>query len=307
MTFVSAAGLAPSGQPVRARLIVNPTAGPSLWPGAQPAAEHLLAAGWLVEVVQTEYTGHATALAEAAVRDGYHIVVGCGGDGTLNEILQALVGHPTALGIIPMGTANVLARELGIPFDPLGAAMALLNGRVAVVDVGRAGQRAFLMMAGIGLDADVVHELQTSQPRPPRWLKAPLLFLGTFRRFFTYPGQSMRLTLDGRTESGRVVMAVIGNIRGYAGIFQIAHEADWSDGTLDLVVFYHTGLWVKIGNFISMLFRRHKNRQGVSYRRAQRVEIWTPNPTPVQADGELVGATPMTFSVEPLALRIVRP
>lgn len=296
-----------ANEPVRAMLIVNPQAGLGLWPGAQPAAERLMAAGWMVDICRTEYAGHAVELARQSVEQGYDVAIGCGGDGTLNELVQALVGSQTALGIIPLGTANVLAREMGVPLDPIGAAEALVGGRVHVVDVGRADQRAFLMMAGIGLDADVVREVQHAEPRPPRWLKAPLLLVGTVRRFFTYPGMPMRLTIDGQSERGRVIMVVVGNSRSYAGVFQITHEADWRDGVLDIVVFHQASLTGKIGNFVSMLFRRHKERRGVSYQRGRRVHIWTAQPLPVQADGDIVGETPMTFTIEPQALRIVLP
>jgi diacylglycerol kinase (ATP) len=300
-------GLTLPGEPVRALLIVNPQAGPGLWAGAQPAAQRLQAAGWHVDTVETDHKGHAVELARLAVARGYHLVIGCGGDGTLNEVVQGLVGSATALGIIPMGTANVLARDVGIPLDPVRAAEALLTGRVRVVDVGRAGDRAFIMMAGIGLDADVVQEVEQTSGRPLRWLKAPRLFWGTVRRFFTYQGTRMRLALDDQRERGRVMMVVVGNIRSYAGLFQITHEADWDDGLLDVVVFYSGGFWVKIGNLISVLRRRHRYRQGIAYHRVRQVRVWAARPVPVQADGDLVGATPMTFTIEPRALRVVLP
>jgi diacylglycerol kinase family enzyme len=103
------------------------------------------------------------------------------------------------------------------------------------------------------------------------------------------------------------MMVVVGNIRSYAGVFQITHEAAWDDGCLDVVVFASVGLLAKIGNFFSLLLRRHKRRPGVAYFQARRVHIWTPSPVPVQADGDLVGETPMTFRNQPRALRVVLP
>ncbi len=299
--------LAPPGQVVRALLIVNPQAGPGLWSGASRAAERLQAAGWQVDVVQTEHRGHAEVLARRAVADSYHIAVGCGGDGTLNEIVQGLVGSSTALGVIPMGTANVLAREMGIPLDPVRAAEALLSGRPRAVDVGRAGDRYFLMMAGIGLDAHVVREVEAGHRRRPRLLKAPLLAWATVRRLFTDRGTRMYFTLDGRTLHGQVLMVVVGNIRGYAGIFQIAHAANWDDGILDVVVIFGGGLLVKAASFVSIVLRRHTDRRRVAYFRVREARIWTPQPVPVQADGDLAGATPMTFTVERRGLRVILP
>jgi YegS/Rv2252/BmrU family lipid kinase len=292
---------------VRALFIVNPLAGLGLWPGAQPAADRLLAAGWSVDLVQTDHAGHATELARQAVARGYHLAIGCGGDGTLNEIVQGLAGSQTALGIIPMGTANVLAREMGLPLDPVKAAEVLLAGHVRVVDVGWAADRAFVMMAGIGFDATVVREVQEAPHRPHRWLKAPLLVIGTVRRLFTYEGTYMHLTLDGTTERGRVMMVVVGNIRSYGGVLQITHEAYWDDGLLDVVVFYSGSLLVRLGNMVSVMLRRHKKRQGVAYHRVRTVRIWTPHPCPVQVDGDIVGETPMSFTIAPRALRVVLP
>lgn len=303
----AAAGLAPAGQAVQALMIVNAQAGPGLWPGAQPAAERLIAAGWQVDLVQTDYAGHATELARTAVRRGYHLVVGCGGDGTLSEIVQALAGSTIALGIIPTGTANVLAREVGIPLDPARAAEVLLTGQVRSIDIGRADERAFVLMAGIGLDADVIREVQ-GVPRPPhRLLKAPLLFLGAVRRFFSHPGVLMHITMDGLEARGRMMMVVVSNVRGYGGLLQIANEASLEDALLDVVLFHHVPLPARIANFISLLLHRHKQQPGVTYHRAERVHIWTPQPVAVQADGDLIGTTPMTFWSEPRALRVVLP
>jgi diacylglycerol kinase family enzyme len=163
------------------------------------------------------------------------------------------------------------------------------------------------MMAGVGFDAEVVREVQAAPRRPPRWLKAPLLLAGTVRRFFTYEGIPMQLTLDGQEERGRVMMVLVGNIRGYAGVLQIAHEAAWDDGLLDVVVFPSVGLLGRLGNVVSVLTRRHKQRPGIIYRQARRIHVTTAAPLPVQADGDLVGETPMSFTIEPQALRIVRP
>lgn len=303
----SAAGLVPPGETVRARLIVNAQAGLGLWPGAMPAAERLVAAGWRLDIIQTERERHATDLAREAVAQGYHIVVGCGGDGTLNEIVQAIAGTQVALGIIPTGTINVLAREFGIPLDPARAAQVLLTGRVQPMDVGRAGDRAFIMMAGVGLDADVVRDVQQAPRRPHRLLKGPLLFIGAVRGFVSHPGVPMTITLDGLVVRGRMMMVLISNIRLYGGVLQIANEAVVDDAILDVVAFHAVPLPARIAYFISVLLGRHKQQPGVSYHRARRVHIRTPRPVPIQADGDIIGATPMTFTSDPVALRVVLP
>jgi YegS/Rv2252/BmrU family lipid kinase len=297
----------PHGAPVQALVIVNPQAGPGVGASAAPALDRLRRAGWQVDVCETTRRGHAAELARAAVTQGYHVVIGCGGDGTLNEVVQGLVGSEVALGIIPLGTANVLARELHIPLDPPGAANVLIAGRTRRIDVGLAGDRAFLMMAGIGLDAHVVEEVEAGPRRVPRLLKAPVLFLTTLRRVLTYPGTPMELTVNGQTVRGRVLMVVAGNIRSYAGVFQIAHAAVWDDGVLDLVVIFAGGLLVKLNSFLMILRRRSTDRRRIAYFRTREAHIVAAQPVPVQADGDLVGVTPMTISIRPVALRVVVP
>lgn len=298
---------APGDTAVRVLLIVNPMAGPGLWAGAHPAAERLRAGGWHVQVAATNHRGHAEELARGAVVDGYDVVIGCGGDGTLNEIVQALVHSQTALGIIPMGTANVLARDMGIPLDPVRAAEVLLAGRSRVVDVGRAGERAFIMMAGVGFDARVIREVEAARGRHPRLLKAPHLTWTAVRRFFTDQGTPMYLSLDGRAVRGRVLMLVAGNIRSYGGVFQIAHAADWDDGILDVVVIYSGRLVTRVASLVDVILRRYTDRRRVAYFRVREARIWTAQPVPVQADGEVVGITPICLTLEPRALRVLLP
>ena len=288
-------------------MVVNPLAGPGLWGGASPAATVLTRAGWQVDIQETRRRGHGTELARQAVADGYDIVLACGGDGTTNEVAQALAGTPVALGILPMGTANVLARELGLPLDPVRAASLLPGGETHAMDLGRVNARLFIMMAGIGLDAEVVREVEEAARRPPRLLKAPLLAWAATRRFVTERGMVVILTADGRTVRRRVLMVVVSNIRAYAGVFQIADVADWSDGLLDVVIFGSGGLLAKLGDFASLALRRHRWRSSVSYLRARSVTIWTGEPSPIQADGDIVGWTPATFSVVPQALRVLLP
>jgi YegS/Rv2252/BmrU family lipid kinase len=302
-----AAGLVGAGVRPRAMVIVNARAGLGLWPGAMPAADRLAAAGWQLDVVQTETEGHATELAAMAVARGYTAVVGCGGDGTLSEIVQALAGTPVALGIIPTGTANVLAREFGVPLDPARAAEVLLSGAVQLVDVGRVDGRAFVMMASVGLDADVVQEVQHTPRRRPRLLKVPLMVVAFVRGLFVHPGVMMTITLDDAVIHDRMIMAVVSNIRGYGGVVEIAHEAEVDDAILDVVLFHDVPVPARIANLVSVVRRRHQRQPGVTYHRARCIRIETARPVPVQADGDIVGLTPMTFISDPRALRLVLP
>ncbi len=158
---------------MKALLVVNPKArGLPRQERLRAAAAWLEEAGWRVRLQPTEGPGHAMLLAQAAAQEGYDLVVACGGDGTINEVVNGLAGSPTALGVIPGGTANVWAKEVGIPRDPLKAIAIAAQGESRRIDLGRAmgratgpgglgmkGDRHFLLMAGLGFDGHVIHRL----------------------------------------------------------------------------------------------------------------------------------------------------
>ncbi|HEV8194972.1 MAG TPA: diacylglycerol kinase family protein, partial [Ktedonobacterales bacterium] len=151
----------------RARLIANPASGTLRHSGAmrelEEVATYLSEHGLPTELCLTERRGHAVELAREAVQAGMDMVIAAGGDGTVNDIIQALAGHDTALGVLPLGTVNVWAREVGISLYTRDACDVLLNGVRRRVDLGRAGSRYFLLMAGIGFDAEVAQQAEHSR------------------------------------------------------------------------------------------------------------------------------------------------
>ena len=158
---------------MRALLVVNPQA-TSTTPRGRDVLAHALASAVKLDMVQTQYRGHAADLAARAAEDGYDLVVAHGGDGTVNEIVNGLLArgiHPgvPALGVVPGGSANVFARALGIDRDPVEATYQLLNamnhGRSRLVGLGRADDRWFTFNAGLGWDADVVHRVEQHRSR----------------------------------------------------------------------------------------------------------------------------------------------
>lgn len=147
----------------RARIIANPTSGSvteAVLRDLRETAKWLTAQGLPAELRLTARPGHATDLAREATEAGLEMVVAAGGDGTVNDVIQALAGHTTALGVLPVGTVNVWAREMGIGLTLAEARETLLRGSLRQVDLGRAGKRYFLMMAGIGFDAEVARRVE---------------------------------------------------------------------------------------------------------------------------------------------------
>jgi len=294
----------------RARIIANPASG-----GAQSDAalrELGETARWLTdhglpaELRLTRRAGHAAELAHEAAAAGYDMVIAAGGDGTVNDVVQALAGYRTALGVLPLGTVNVWAREMGIGLNTIDARETLLHGERRRVDLGRAGQRFFLMMAGVGFDAEVARRVEHG--RLKRFgLKLLEYFATVVLLSVTRPSDTVRITMGGRRRRQQALMVIIGNTRLYGGAMTFARRAVADDGLLDVVVIGSGGLLHRANVLTRAFLRLPPVGPRVRYERTQSVRLESRQPTPVQVDGEVIGYLPMTFSVAPQALSVIVP
>ncbi len=288
---------------MRVVLLVNPEA------GMRPAAigaleEHLRARGVSLERAVTARRGDGTTIARQAALAGADVLLACGGDGTLNEAVNGLAGTETALATFPAGTMNVWAREVGIPTDPVRAAALLWDGDRRWIDLGRAGDRYFLLMAGVGFDADVA--AQVTRPEKRRW--GPLAYVG--RGVVTavrWPRQRMWLNLDGRALRRRLLFVVVGNTRLYGGVVNITDRAVADDGLLDVCLFGGQGLAEKLFHALRVVTRRHTRHRTVEYYRVRQLTLVTRPRVAVQVDGDTIGQTPMTFQAAVRALKVIVP
>ncbi len=290
---------------MRAKLILNPAAGAAHNQGAvADALAVFAAAGWHVDTAATTGTGDATRRAAEAVAEARDLVIAAGGDGTVNEALQPLVGSATALAVLPIGTANLLARDMHLPLKPVEAAQALVEGSARRVDVGLAGgERYFLLFAGIGFDAAVIHAVDADLKRR----LGPLSFVAAASTVAPgYQGARATIIMDGQRRRRHILMAVLANTRLFA-LVPLAPEAAATDGKLDVWIFHGSGLWTKLAHLAAFLTRRHAGAPNVDQARARRVVIRTRRPLPVELDGEPWGHTPMTFQVVPSAVQIWTP
>lgn len=296
----------PGGQSrLRARIVLNPQAGNAEDIGGVEGALRLWRGrGWEVELIPTAYAGHAIELARDAAQQGYDLVVAAGGDGTVNEVVNGIARTRTALGVLPVGTGNVWVRELKLPLRPLDAAANLADGHVINLDLGMANERYFLLMAGVGFDAAVTSAVRPAAKRRLGLFAYLVQALMTAR---TTRGTRVRITLDGRSVKGRVLMVVIGNSRLYGGFLQITHHANLTDGLLDVAVIKGEDVRVAPLHILSILLRRYNLNPDMDYYRAREVEITSTTPLEVQVDGDPLGVTPMTFRVAPGALRALVP
>jgi diacylglycerol kinase (ATP) len=265
-------------------------------------AKMLRSEGLSVEALNTEHPNHATELATLA---GDRLVVAAGGDGTVNEVLNGLSPGAT-LGILPLGTANVLARELGIPLDAEGACRRILEGEVSQVDYGvatdgRGVERRFACMAGIGFDAKVV---STVTPRLKRILRGLAFAVTAFRVLFGNKFPNVEIASGDEVHVAR--FAIVANGHYYGGDYRVTGPGLLTSGELETVLVERVSILLRPDVFAWIIARRPLNRAMQSFTSTE-VSASAPGAeVPVQLDGELWGELPMSFRIEPAALKVVR-
>ncbi|MEE8391724.1 MAG: diacylglycerol kinase family protein, partial [Anaerolineae bacterium] len=282
---------------VKAHLIYNPTAGPrDVRRALKRVCSHLKRCGWSVELRMTEKAGDAITLARAAAQAGCDVAIAAGGDGTISEVVNGLVGTQTALGVLPVGTANMLAKQLGISLHTLTNPLRLqetvagwVEGTIRPVDVGQivgqASERYFLCWAGVGLDAQVTIRME-SRPRHVRTRRLRMIpyAIATIMVARDFQGVRTRVSLDGSVVRGRTLLIVVSNIQQYGGVFNIAREARIDDGLLDVFIFKGLGFFHTMRHLLKIITQRHLQDPQVVYRRARCIEVQTEWAVPVQVD-----------------------
>ena len=249
----------------------------------------------------TEGPGHALELARAAVAARAVLVCAWGGDGTINEVASALAGTGTALGIVPAGSGNGLARELAIPWDPAAALGVALGRRERVIDVGDVDGRLFVNLAGIGLDAHVAAQFNR---RGGRRGLLPYVALGA-REILRYRAREYTLRAGAEVWRERALVIICANARQYGGGAVVAPTAEPDDGQLEVVTVAERSPLVALRDALH-LFRHTLDRApGVSTRRAPTVEITGSEPILFHVDGEAVtGGATVTVRIRPASLRV---
>ena len=252
----------------------------------------------------TNHEEEARELALRFAREGEPVVIAAGGDGTLNAVVRGLAGSRTALGILPAGTMNVFARELGIPFHQLGKCFEVIErGFTREVDLFEANGTPFVQMAGIGFDAMVIEETTwEAQKRlgPLAYLLAAVRVLGE------KPPRMEVVCQDGRRESG--VAVLVGNGALYGGQFRLFRNADNRDSKLDIVVFKEAGYRLVLDSLRGLAFGAADLEGSTAYLQSGSFEVLIEGEAPLEVDGELVGrAARVRFAESPSRLRVLAP
>ncbi len=287
-----------------ALLIYNPHSGRprDRHRAASQMVDALRRRGLRVEARATAAPGDATRLSRDALGAGVETVIVHGGDGTVNEALQPLVGGTTSLAVWPGGTANLVAKELGLPGDVDRAADMIAAGQTRRVSVGRAGQRYFLVMAGVGMDAALVRAVN---PRLKRLAGQGAFWFASLQQLVRWQPQRFVVEVDG--ERHGATFGVLANAASYGGGFRIAPRASLDSECLDLCLFEWTERRPFVRHLRAAMRGTHLGLPGVTYLQARRASVSGTAPVWVQVDGELLGELPMTFECVPAALPVIVP
>ncbi len=297
-------------------MVYNPTAG--RYPSrllAGRAADVLRRHNWQVSLSQTVSGSHITRLASQAAERGVDVFFVVGGDGSVNLALPGLVGTETALGVLPAGTSNVWAQEQGLPgltwtrwLALEESARRLARGRVQRVDVGMCRQRPFLLWSGVGLDGFIVHHIEPRKPWEKhfsvlQYAAAAAVHLPEWR------GIHLQGEVDGEPIDGQFIMAVVSNIRLYAGgLAELSPQACLDDGMMDLWLFAGETPLDAARHALDLWAGRHRRSDKAIRKGCRRLRLRSEACMYLQLDGEPVHVErELSLEVRPRLLRVLVP
>lgn len=293
---------------MRTCLIVNPVAGQKVGlttnaPGLDEARAVLERHQIEADIFCTERAGHGTDLARQAVQDGYERIIAAGGDGTVAEVAEGLVGTSAVLGVLPLGSIMNVARMLAIPRDLDAAAETIKAGHVAKIDVGRARSRVkssfFLEAAGVGIDAGLFAYFNQLDHGNWRSLKPLLVFMWRYRP------RRLTVRLDGKPRRYRAMMVTVANGPYLGAALNLAPDARLDDNRLDVQIFTGFGKLELLRHLVAIAGGRRVYNPKVQSFRAKRVEITARLPLMVHTDSQPVGTTPVRFDLIPSSLNVI--
>jgi diacylglycerol kinase family enzyme len=233
---------------------------------------------------------------------GFDAIVAAGGDGTISAVVNGLGGRAVPFGVLPLGSANVLAREIRLPRAPEALASLITTGPVSPIWPGRVGNRAFVMMASAGFDSEIVAALS---PELKRRVGRLAFAWGFLVRLWHCPACELTVRADGVEYRAAAVVAAKG--RHYAGPFVVAPGADLAEPVLELVLLDRRGRWAMLRYATALFLGRVPRLGDIAIVRARQASVAGNRALPVQADGEIVGELPITLAVADRPLLLIRP
>jgi diacylglycerol kinase (ATP) len=282
-------------------VILNPTAGSPEHVRSWQERIESLSGGCPVRI--TAHSGEAETLTRLAVEQGFTRIVAAGGDGTVSQVANGLIGSNATLGVLPMGSVNVFAMELGLPLHNLQRCWDIIeDANVRLVDLPSANGKYFVQLAGVGLDAQVVKETSLAFKRS----FGPLSYLISAAQIAAR--QPPKLFIESEhtsVEEGSFVL--IGNGRLYGGPFPFFKHAIIDDGLFDVVVFTRLGYLEIVKYLQDVVFSSDIKAPEIEYFQTRQLRITSEQDVPLELDGELAGNCPVDFRIRKKALRVLAP
>ena len=288
-------------------LIGNPAARGASLKKFKSATAFLQEKGFGTKILLTEKSNDATRLAEEAAREKPYAIIAAGGDGTINEVINGIVKSDIPLAILPLGTTNVLAKELGIPENINGAMETAVSRKPRTVSLGRielnpgtdsAYSRYFCLMAGIGFDGKTVHDISVAVKKKSG--KAAYIFSG-IKNLLHYTPNQLFYNIDGKEYAG--FSSITGKASKYGGNFKITPDANLSTPTLYTCIFQGNKRSDLLRYVLKFMTGRLLEERDIIYLQSASVEIL--GTAHIQIDGDYLGVTPAKITVEKDALQII--
>jgi YegS/Rv2252/BmrU family lipid kinase len=291
---------------LKTQVLLNPTAGNYKCKRLLPTLKAKLSEKGIAHHISfSQYSGHIKELAAKAKKQDCKKIIVCGGDGTVHEAINALVGSDVELGILPLGTGNDFARSLGINEDLDFACSVLQHGKVKHVDVVMVnGNKYYVSVGGIGFDSEVASWANRYKKFA---LGVNIYTIAILAKLFTYKFKKVEIIYDTETYKGEILMAAFGNTKCYGGGINITPNALMDDGWLDICIVNKINKVKLLLLFPSAFKGNHIKFTEVNLYRAKTISINSEVPLQLLGDGELICQTPVLLEVVPKALKVIAP
>ncbi len=290
-----------------AAIILNPAAGRANGMAvAKELCAHLDSFQVNYTLFQTDRPDHAREIAAFSL-EGFDVVAGIGGDGTINEIINGLADSRSEIPLLPVaaGTANVVSKELGLPTDFRKLALLIKDSPVKKIDLGIVGNRRFVMCAGVGFDANIVREV--SKKRGAAGITMLSYVVPFLKELFTYSFPRLEVVVDGQTVCDDATFVVVGNMRQYGGPFGFFNDAEVDDGLFEVCCFRGRS-WLsllKLG--VVTFFKTLADSDSHPILKGSAITVHSKSAIATQLDGDCGGETPAAFKVLPKAVSFCIP
>ncbi|SET71951.1 lipid kinase, YegS/Rv2252/BmrU family [Natronincola peptidivorans] len=283
--------------------IINPIAGKNKGAKILPIIKEVLDKRKVAyELIETTKAGEAEKIAKEAVSKKHAVIVAVGGDGTIHEVLNGMIGSNKALGIIPAGTGNDLSRTLKLPENPESALELILEGKTKKIDLGKIGEKHFINFASVGLDAVIASEANNIK----RWIAGKGAYiLAALKGISTFKSRKVQFVIDDKIMLEEVMMITVCNGVFYGGGMKVAPEADLEDGLFDVYVIKAMNKLKLLLLFPTIYMGKHVKYQEVSFYRAKTVTIFSDKQIQINADGEIIENKPLVFEILHRSLEII--